>query len=221
MTCLRPSKFQNCSASLQETSSVTTIPHCMIHVSFRNPRFVVVPLVHLDTNGNEINSRNFQVKNIYVPCEYYGLEGNYASDIALIELREPFQLSDILSPACLDVLGNNDQILEAGSVGKFAGFGRTSRGASSAVLLSANIPYVSFSQCRMSQTGDGNVALIGKDKFCGGTIDGEYKIVFHFLSISFFYMEEYFRDGRLPGRQWWGINLQQRGSLERHGSVER
>lgn len=114
----------------------------------------------------------FQVKHVHLPCQYHGLVGNYASDIALIELQEPFQLSAILLPACLDFDGYSEQILEPGAYGRIAGFGRTSVADTSSILQTLTVPYVSYSQCRSSVHDEQNDSFITIDKFCAGYTNG-------------------------------------------------
>ncbi|XP_046750338.1 uncharacterized protein LOC124413661 [Diprion similis] len=174
-----PKEFQ-CGATIIQENLLLTAAHCVYNDAFNTVEepekfHVVTGNKFRDYDSKLHDSRVVQkaaVKNIYVPCSYRGLEGNYNSDIAIIELRMPFQLSGILIPACMDVLGNNEQILETGSVGRFAGFGRTQTGLSSATLLTTKIPYVSYRQCKMSDSPEENIALIGNDKFCGGNRDG-------------------------------------------------
>ncbi|XP_046750342.1 mannan-binding lectin serine protease 2-like [Diprion similis] len=164
-----------CGATIVQNNILLTAAHCVY-----DERFYVVEKperFHVLT-GNKFRDYDFPyhdprivrkaaVKSIHVPCEYSGLDGNYGSDVAILELEKPFRLSDILMPACMDVLGNNEQLLESGSVGRFAGFGRTESGTSSGILLTTNVAYVSYRKCKMSDGSKDNVGLISNDKFCG------------------------------------------------------
>lgn len=111
------------------------------------------------------------MKNIYNVCTYLGFDGNYAGDIAILEITEPFTFSSFLVPICLDIL--NDQILlETGILGKVAGFGRTALSPSSQILQTIRLPYVPFNQCISSSTNDSRKYVIAYDKFCAGYANG-------------------------------------------------
>lgn len=110
------------------------------------------------------------MKRIYIVRNYLGLVGNYLDDIAILELVQPFVLSAWLVPVCIDTF--SDRVVEAGTYGKVAGFGRTQFGASSAVLQALTVPIIPHSQCRsVSQTINMEQFLVG-DKFCAGYTNG-------------------------------------------------
>lgn len=110
------------------------------------------------------------MKNIYNVCTYLGFEGNYAADIAILEITEPFIFSSFLVPICLDIL--NDQIyLETGILGKVAGFGRTALNPFSQILQTIKLPYVPLHQCE-STTNDSTKYVLAYDKFCAGYANG-------------------------------------------------
>lgn len=126
----------------------------------------------ISVNLNTLNS-HFQVKNIYITCNYLGFSGNYIWDIAILELVEPFELSATLVPVCLDPFTYNDQtVLEAGSYGKVAGFGRTETGESSGILQSLTVPFIPFNQCRSASQIAQTEQYITIDKFCAGYTNG-------------------------------------------------
>ncbi|CAL7944331.1 unnamed protein product [Xylocopa violacea] len=112
-----------------------------------------------------------KVKNIYIVCTYFGNEGNYAADIAILEITQPFVFSVFLVPICLD-FSNNQVILEGGVVGKVAGFGRTAVGSSSFILQAITVPYIPFNQCRSLSAIYETQKYITEDKFCAGYTNG-------------------------------------------------
>lgn len=109
-------------------------------------------------------------------CQYHGLLGNYASDLALLELEEPFEYSDQLLPACLSPAGYGDFILQAGAYGKIAGFGRTGISKSSDILVTLTAPYIPYDQCRSSVHDELNQRLMTIDKFCAGYTNGTCQV---------------------------------------------
>lgn len=114
------------------------------------------------------------MKRIYVNCNYLGLEGNYARDIAILHIETPFTFSSLLMPVCLDISAYSDQsVLEVGNVGKVAGFGKTASAQSSQVLQYLSVPYVSLSECRSSSNPSDTGKFITIDKFCAGYTNGE------------------------------------------------
>lgn len=113
----------------------------------------------------------FQVKHIYIVRNYLGLVGNYLWDIAILELVRPFVLSAWLVPACIDTLSDRS-VLEPGSYGKVAGFGRTAFGESSGVLQALTVPVIPLSQCRSVSQSVNTEQFITNDKFCAGYTNG-------------------------------------------------
>lgn len=112
-----------------------------------------------------------QVKRIYIVRNYLGLVGNYLEDIAILELIQPFVLSAWLVPVCIDTLSDRS-VLEAGTYGKVAGFGRTQYGESSAILQALIVPIIPLSQCRSVSQTVNTEQYITNDKFCAGYTNG-------------------------------------------------
>lgn len=117
------------------------------------------------------------MKRIFVKDNYSGLQGNYARDIAILQIDRPFKFSTILMPACLDIRAHSDRsVLEDGNYGRIAGFGITAgaRGHMSQVLQSLTVPYVSFKKCGASIVDPEYRKFLTDDKFCAGYRNGEY-----------------------------------------------
>ncbi|XP_046750439.1 uncharacterized protein LOC124413710 isoform X2 [Diprion similis] len=170
----------SCGATIIHTNLVMTAAHCIYN---ENTKTTECPEKLFLLTGNTFRDydsplhdrrivRQAEVKNVYVHCQYYGLNGNYATDIALLELKQPFELSSILQPACLDLSGYSQQILEPGVSGKVAGFGRTELGGTSAVLQTLTLPYISYSQCKSLKNNAEVEVFISNDKFCAGYTNG-------------------------------------------------
>lgn len=118
----------------------------------------------------------FKVKNIFIRCTYRGLQGLYANDIAILELKESFTFTGLLMPICLDYrarLGNKP-VLETGNLGRVPGFGRTEEGSTSYVLRSISVPYISQQQCETAAAETDSASFITADKFCAGYTNGNF-----------------------------------------------
>nr|XP_046488012.1 uncharacterized protein LOC124221770 [Neodiprion pinetum] len=170
----------HCGATIIHTNLVMTAAHCIYN---ENSKTTEDPEKLFLLTGNTFRDydsplhdrkivRQAEVKNVYAHCQYYGLNGNYATDIALLELKQPFELSSILQPACLDLSGYSEQTLEPGVSGKVAGFGRTAAGETSAVLQTLTLPYISYNQCKSSKNNAEAEVFISNDKFCAGYTNG-------------------------------------------------
>ncbi|XP_046750344.1 uncharacterized protein LOC124413666 [Diprion similis] len=172
-------EFQ-CGATIIKGNILLTAAHCVYdeyyQVIEKPEKFYVLTGNNFRDYDSPLNNehliRKAAVKSIYLPCEYHGREGNYNSDIAVIELREAFALSGILIPACMDIQGYTDRILKSRSVGRIAGFGKTRTGVTSATLLTTNIFYVPIKECKMADSIGDNAGLLTNDKFCGKSENG-------------------------------------------------
>lgn len=75
-------------------------------------------------------------------------------------------------PVCIDTLSDRS-VLEPGTYGKVAGFGRTAFGETSAILQALTVPVISLSQCRSASQGAQTEQFITNDKFCAGYTNGQ------------------------------------------------
>lgn len=117
----------------------------------------------------EILKKNFplQVKNMYVHCHYFGMKTNYANDIAIVVLENPFTFSSLLTPICLDMGTNYESIaLVDGNSGVFEAFRETVRGLPTAIVQTFTVPYVRNQICMTS--GPQYQSFFTSDKFCTG-----------------------------------------------------
>lgn len=172
-----------CGATIIQQNLLITAAHCVYDES-RNA--INTAAVYYVATGNIFQPydsplhdprlvKKARVKNIYIMCTYLGLPGNYAWDIAILEIEKPFVFSAILAPVCLDSSPYSDYtVLEAGNYGKVAGFGKTASGNFSAVLQSIRVPYVPVNQCKSSSVPYETEKYITIDKFCAGYSNGRY-----------------------------------------------
>ncbi|KAL6262702.1 hypothetical protein P5V15_005494 [Pogonomyrmex californicus] len=172
------SKEYFCGASIIQENLLITAAHCIYDDNARRVRdpskiYVVTGNIFRDYDNffhdDRIVKKN-RVKSIYYERSYIGLTGNYGSDIAILELVEPFVLTSFLVPVCIDTLNRN--LLEEGTYGKVAGFGRTEAGETSAVLQALIVPYVPLSKCKAESKIADTERYITIDKFCAGYTNG-------------------------------------------------
>ncbi|XP_071564591.1 modular serine protease-like isoform X2 [Temnothorax nylanderi] len=168
-----------CGASIIQENLLITAAHCVYDENNRQPIdankiYILAGNLFRDyiTPFHDLNliKRN-QVKRIYIARDYLGFIGNYLWDVAVLELVTPFVLSSYLVPACIDTLSYGS-VLEPGTYGKVAGFGRTATGESSAVLQALTVPVISVSQCRSASQSVNTEQFITNDKFCAGYTNG-------------------------------------------------
>ncbi|XP_024871719.1 coagulation factor IX-like isoform X1 [Temnothorax curvispinosus] len=168
-----------CGASIIQENLLITAAHCVYDENNRQPIdankiYILSGNLFRDYN-NPFHDPNLvkrnQVKRIYIARDYLGFIGNYLWDIAVLELVTPFVLSSYLVPACIDTLSYGS-ILEPGTYGKVAGFGRTATGKSSAVLQALTVPVISLSQCRSTSQSVNMEQYVTNDKFCAGYTNG-------------------------------------------------
>ncbi|KAG5307515.1 FA9 factor, partial [Acromyrmex insinuator] len=168
-----------CGASIIQPNLLITAAHCVYDEINRQPInarsiYILTGNIFRDYDypfHNPTLVKKNQVKHVYIVRNYLGLIGNYLWDIAVLELDRPFVLSTWLVPVCIDTLSDRS-VLEAGSYGKVAGFGRTALGESSAILQALTVPVIPLSQCRSASQNANTEQFITNDKFCAGYTNG-------------------------------------------------
>nr|XP_012149751.1 PREDICTED: uncharacterized protein LOC100881290 [Megachile rotundata] len=163
-----------CGTTIIHEKFLITAAHCVADETNPSKYYVATGNIYRDYDSSLHHStvvKKSKVKNIYVPCNYRGLEGNYAEDIAIIEIMEPFAFSSVLVPICLDIT-KDLLLLDVGDYGKVAGFGKTSLGTSSYILQTITVPYISKSECRSASSTYDTAKFITSDKFCAGYTNG-------------------------------------------------
>ncbi|XP_014607219.1 PREDICTED: uncharacterized protein LOC106788464 [Polistes canadensis] len=168
-----PKKFI-CGATIIKENFLVTSAHCVFDETVNR---VNNPERYYIATGNTIRDYDYEnhdlrfvkkarVKKIYVHCNYLGSIGNYAWDIALLEIEVPFVFTPWLLPACLD-----DTFIESG-LGIVVGFGNTESGSPSIHLQFTALPYVPPNQCKIVNDSIIYEQFITYDKLCAGYTNG-------------------------------------------------
>ncbi|XP_026810548.1 uncharacterized protein LOC113552077 isoform X1 [Rhopalosiphum maidis] len=122
-----------------------------------------------DRNFTLIHNNSTEIvdaKMIYVDEKYYGAEGFYAQDIAVIVLAKKVSFSKVVEPVCID--WDYKYNIENGAQGKIVIWEIELNGKiSNPVLLEVSLPYIDLSSCRNMYNGF-EIFLFG-DKFCAGS----------------------------------------------------
>ncbi|XP_043524495.1 modular serine protease-like isoform X1 [Frieseomelitta varia] len=179
MNSTAPKEFI-CGATIIHERLLVTAAHCVFDESGITPKVYDASKFHIAA-GNIFRNydsplhedtvvQKAQVKHIYYICEYNGYKGNYADDIAVLEIKDTFNFSSILLPVCLDDYGWIS--LEDGLFGKVAGFGRTAFGISSLIIQKIEVPFIPFERCKTLSSTYDTRHFITTDKFCAGYTNG-------------------------------------------------
>ncbi|XP_076646900.1 coagulation factor VII [Halictus rubicundus] len=166
-----------CGGTIIHERLIITAAHCVYDDVARRKDdpwkyFIATGNIYRDYNSSFHDSSKVvknAVKNIYVSCDYSGVFGTYKADIAILEVTEPFVFSALLQPICLDY---SNIVLEHDMVGRVAGFGRTAVGASSYILQTITVPYISNTKCKEASNTFETENYITYDKFCAGYTNG-------------------------------------------------
>ncbi|XP_008546101.1 modular serine protease [Microplitis demolitor] len=169
-----------CGSTIIQSDLLITAAHCvydevMKRVEDPGKFSIAAGNIFRDFNSLLHDSRVVQkrnVKKILIDCNYLGFEGNYARDIAIIQIDKPFTFTSILVPICLDTSVYDHTAIDVGKLGSVAGFGRTEMGQSSGILQSITLPVVPLSQCQSASVSSDAEKFITVDKFCAGYTNG-------------------------------------------------
>ncbi|KAK7572041.1 hypothetical protein V9T40_014513 [Parthenolecanium corni] len=126
---------------------------------------------HYTTKDNGL-TKFYKIREIFYSTKgYTGTSTNYASDIVIIWVAEKISLSRGVLPACIRWTDNGAFNPGESTPGKLVGWGLDEKGNPSEVLLSANLPYISYAKCVETANPDfrGSITL---DKFCAGSKTG-------------------------------------------------
>lgn len=102
-------------------------------------------------------------------CEDVRQTHGYTSDIALVELLDPFEFSTAVLPACLDISTHSEENPSPGTAGRVDGYIKKSGPNHIHQIVEATC--VSTSECRMPNLG--GTVTIKSDQFCALFSDSE------------------------------------------------
>ncbi|KAK9305193.1 hypothetical protein QLX08_003707 [Tetragonisca angustula] len=175
MNSTAPKEFL-CGATIIHERLLITAAHCVFELDKLrdvSKLYILAGNIFRDYNSSFHDLRfvkKAEVKHIYYICQYNGYMGNFADNIAILEIKQRFVFSSVLSPICLDY---SDRIsLHDGFYGQVAGFGKTIYGSLSPILRKLEVPYVSFDQCKSLNTNNNIEQILTADMFCAGYTNG-------------------------------------------------
>ncbi|EDV93709.1 modular serine protease [Drosophila grimshawi] len=151
-----------CGGTLLTPDVVITAAHCVYsdvssQVYSVNTFLVVAAKLYRNYNDRTNEDRMQEVQDIIVPPHYKGREDNYLNDLALIILKKPYDLSNVIRPICVAFsnYAEREKINNA-VVGKFAGWNFEDKRELQFVLATSKANY----ECAAT------LKDISSDKFC-------------------------------------------------------
>ncbi|XP_047106657.1 limulus clotting factor C-like [Schistocerca piceifrons] len=112
------------------------------------------------------------VRDLILPPTYQDQEGHYASDLALVVLAAPANLSVAVQPVCIDwELRHMDRQLAPGSIGQAAGWGMNEYDDFADTLHVVDMPVIDDRRCIEEQERDFR-KYVRYTTFCAGYRNG-------------------------------------------------
>ncbi|EFN86495.1 Serine protease gd [Harpegnathos saltator] len=164
-----------CGGSLIRNNLVVSVAHCfeqvLNNVNNASSYAVVAGKHYRAWNADEQYSQKSLVENIEVGERYLGLIGNYASDIALLKLKTPFELNMLVRPICIDwEIIYERALLQPGQLGKMVTWNENINDESNQTMYEVVMQYVPNKQCVAESPIDFR-RFITQDKFCAGRLN--------------------------------------------------
>lgn len=155
-----------CGATLISELVVITAAHCVWNLSHDSISLLIGAAEHSQTG------RYHSVQSVHMHPLYLDKYGNYGSDIALLQLVTPVELSDDILPVCIDwKLADITAHLSHRSIGIVMGMGTSELGDGTERLRAASLPVASNAHCLAHQKPDFR-KFVTFTTFCAGWENG-------------------------------------------------
>lgn len=156
-----------CGATLISEAVLLTVAHCVWKLKADDLRIGMGNLQSEYGHHDDLFTRYFEVREIFVHEIYLDQFANYGSDIALLELSKPVEIDEVIAPVCMDF--NFDDNVKDEELGMVVALSTTSN--SSRTLHIKRIPIISHEKCVERETSEFRKYL-SFTKFCAGWANG-------------------------------------------------
>ncbi|MFT7810291.1 coagulation factor IX-like [Arapaima gigas] len=158
----RQTQIVFCGGSIISEWWVITAAHCLPggkEISF------FIRVGEHNVNEREGTEQDLEVAEIHPHPLYNTQVSEYNNDIALLRSRTAVRMTEFVRPICLGPMAFTDWLVQEDSpLGRVSGWGRLQyQGATSPVLRKVDLPFVSRSQCKAS-----NSERVTRHMFCAG-----------------------------------------------------
>ncbi|GLG98223.1 Serine proteinase stubble [Gryllus bimaculatus] len=171
------SDFNICGGTIISERIVVTAAHCFWNVEDEKPYsvndFRVAAGKYYSKWNHKDERDDAQKRDIerVVIHNGFGNKNNWANDIALIELKNPFEMKIAVRPICVDNDNEYERFFSPGKTGTVLGWGITETMRHSEKLRMATLKYVSREDCE-NEVPQSFVPFLTRDKFCAGYGNG-------------------------------------------------
>ncbi|XP_044735481.1 clotting factor C-like [Chrysoperla carnea] len=166
---------QICGGSIINPKVVITVAHCFESKDPKNYGVGAGKYYRPWKDNRDENAQLRNVEQIFIPESYKGLSNNFANDVAILVVNDPFVFDNFVRPVCVDWTTNTKKdLLKMGSIGFVPGWGVDQEGGKkSAVLKDIQLPFVPYDECYSKSDQNFRPIVNLADKFCAGRTDGQ------------------------------------------------